>query len=64
MEIEITPHDDVIVLSVTGSVDSLNAEQLTSAFAQPIAEGRLRLVADFARSTTPAARACGRCWSR
>ena len=39
MEIEITPHDDVIVLSVTGSVDSLNAEQLTSAFAQPIADG-------------------------
>ena len=49
MEIEITPHDDVVVLSIAGSVDSLNAEQLTSAFAQPIADGRLRLVANFAK---------------
>lgn len=50
MEIAITPHpDDVLVLSITGSVDSLNADQLTNAFASPIGEGRQRLVADFAQ---------------
>jgi anti-sigma B factor antagonist len=49
MEITTTEHADVLVLSITGSVDSLNADQLTSVFAQPIAQGRQRLVADFAQ---------------
>ena len=49
MEITLTPHEGVLVLSITGSVDSLNADQLTSAFAQPIGEGRRHLVADFAQ---------------
>lgn len=51
MDIAITADDDVIVLTITGRVDSLSADQLTSAFAQPIAQGRQRLVADFAQVT-------------
>lgn len=49
MEITTTEHADVLVLSITGSVDGLNADQLTGAFGQPIAQGHHRLVADFAQ---------------
>lgn len=47
MEITITQREDVTVLAIRGSVDSLNADQLTSAFSAPIAQGNVQLVADF-----------------
>lgn len=47
MEVQITEQDDITIVSIKGSVDSLNADQLTGAFAVPIGEGRVRLVADF-----------------
>ena len=51
MEITITELDTVTVVAIRGSVDSLNADQLTSAFAAPIQAGRIRLVADFGAVT-------------
>lgn len=51
LEITITERDAVTVVAIKGSVDSLNAEQLTSAFAAPIQAGRTRLVADFGAVT-------------
>ena len=51
METSITERDTVTVVAIRGSVDSLNAEQLTTAFAVPIQAGRTRLVADFGAVT-------------
>lgn len=51
METVITEQDSVTVVAIRGSVDSLNAEQLTAAFAEPIGRGRVRLVADFGAVT-------------
>lgn len=49
LQIAITHHQTVVVLAVTGSVDSLNADALTQHFAGPITQGQVRLVADFTR---------------
>ncbi|MEO7242996.1 MAG: STAS domain-containing protein [Variovorax sp.] len=51
MEITITEHDTVTLVTIRGSVDSLNAEQLTAACAEPIGRGRVQLVADFGAVT-------------
>ncbi|WP_219209503.1 STAS domain-containing protein [Variovorax boronicumulans] len=48
MQIATTPHGTILVLAITGSVDSLNADELTQRFAESIAQGQVRLVADFA----------------
>lgn len=48
MEIQISEQGPVTVLVITGSVDSLNADQLNGAFAEQLQAGRTRLVADFA----------------
>ncbi len=47
MEITLTEYDRAMVVKITGSIDGLNAGQLSSAIAAPIAEGHVRLVADF-----------------
>ncbi|MDW5441221.1 STAS domain-containing protein [Polaromonas sp. SM01] len=47
MQITITPHDTTFVLAITGSIDSLSADELTQRFAESIAQGNTRLVADF-----------------
>lgn len=47
MQINITQHDTISVLAITGSIDSLNADDLTQRFAESIAQGNVRLVADF-----------------
>jgi anti-sigma B factor antagonist len=49
MQIDITQHDTIFVLSITGSIDSLSADALTQRFAESIAQGNTRLVADFAQ---------------
>lgn len=51
MEIAIVERETITVVAVKGSVDSLNADQLTSAFADPIKAGRVLLVADFGAVT-------------
>jgi anti-sigma B factor antagonist len=51
LEITITQRDEVTVVAIRGSVDSLNAQQLTSAFSEPINAGRIQLVADFGAVT-------------
>jgi anti-sigma B factor antagonist len=51
MNIATSTLGSVTVFSIEGSVDSLNADQLSAAFAQPIAEGRVQLVADFSLVT-------------
>lgn len=47
MQITLTPHDAIAVLAITGSIDSLNADELAQRFAQAQAQGHVRLVADF-----------------
>ena len=47
MELATTHHDHVTVLAIAGSVDSLTADTLTTALAQQVGDGRVRLVADF-----------------
>ncbi|MBA2964360.1 MULTISPECIES: anti-sigma factor antagonist [Ramlibacter] len=49
MEAILTERDNATIITITGSVDSLNAEQLSATFAPPIAQGRVRLIADFSR---------------
>ncbi|MEJ7685930.1 MAG: STAS domain-containing protein [Variovorax sp.] len=51
MEILIKDRESVTVMVIRGSIDSLNADQLTSAFAEPIGLGRVHLVADFSEVT-------------
>lgn len=47
MQITVTQHDTISVLAITGSVDSLSADELTRRFAESISQGNVRLVADF-----------------
>ena len=47
MEVALTERGDTTIVTITGSVDSLNADQLSATFAPRIASGRVRLVADF-----------------
>jgi anti-sigma B factor antagonist len=47
MEITFAQHDQVVVVSIQGSIDSLNADRLTEAFTVHLASGAVRLVADF-----------------
>lgn len=49
MQIDIQPHDNVLVVAITGSIDSLNVDALSQRFAESIAQGHVRLVADFSR---------------
>ncbi len=51
MEIVIHEHGEVTVFAIRGSIDSLNADQLTAAFAEPIGRGRVHVVADFGAVT-------------
>lgn len=48
MQIDITP-GDVTIAAISGSVDSLTAEQLMQTLGQAVKENRVRLVADFTR---------------
>lgn len=47
LQITLTPHDTIAVLAITGSIDSLNADELAQRFAQAMDQGHVRLVADF-----------------
>ncbi len=47
MEVTLTERDNATIVKITGSVDRLTAEQLSASLAAPIADGRVRLVADF-----------------
>lgn len=47
MQTTFTQHDQVVVVSIQGSIDSLNADHLTEAFNVQLAGGGVRLVADF-----------------
>jgi anti-sigma B factor antagonist len=49
VEVTLEECENATVVRITGSVDGLSATQLSSAFAQPVAAGRVRLVADFSR---------------
>lgn len=51
MEIQSTDQGDITVVSIRGSIDSMNADQLTAAFSGWIEKGRVRLVADFGAVT-------------
>ncbi|HEY5634106.1 MAG TPA: STAS domain-containing protein [Burkholderiaceae bacterium] len=42
-----THHEEVTVIAVQGSVDSLTADRLTEALGSQVSTGRIRLVADF-----------------
>lgn len=48
MNISIEDQEDVTVVSVTGSLDALTADQLVSAFSGVVTSGRTRLVAALA----------------
>jgi len=47
LEVTLTELGEATVVKITGSVDSLNADQLSATLAPPIARGRVQLVADF-----------------
>jgi anti-sigma B factor antagonist len=47
MELATSHHDDVTVIAIAGSVDSLTAEQLTATLVEQVGGGRVRLVCDF-----------------
>lgn len=49
MQITITQHDRILVLAITGSIDSLNADDLSQRFTDSISQGNVRLVADFSQ---------------
>jgi anti-sigma B factor antagonist len=49
VEVSLDERENATVVKITGSVDGLSAGQLSTAFAQPIAAGRVRLVADFSK---------------
>lgn len=51
MQIVSMDHGSVRVLAVTGSVDSLSADSLSQHFKDALAQGKPRLVADFAAVT-------------
>jgi anti-sigma B factor antagonist len=48
MEVAASHHEQVTVLAIAGSVDSLTADQLTASLSEQIGAGRIHLVADFA----------------
>jgi len=47
MNITVTQKNTVAIYAISGSIDSLNADQLTASFAGGLNEGKVRLVADF-----------------
>jgi anti-sigma B factor antagonist len=47
MEVVTSQHNHVTVLAITGSVDSLTAEKLTTILTEHVVAGSVRLVADF-----------------
>jgi len=47
VQIATKEHDRTFVLAITGSIDSLSADELTQRFAESIEQGKVRLVADF-----------------
>jgi len=47
MQIHISHHDTVSIVAITGSIDSLTVDTLTQQFTEAIAQGHVRLVADF-----------------
>jgi len=47
VEVILSERGKATVIAITGSVDSLNADQLSAVFAPQIADGRVCLVADF-----------------
>jgi anti-sigma B factor antagonist len=49
VEVTVTECDNTTIVKIAGSIDGLNAGQLSSSFAPPITEGRVRLVADFSK---------------
>ena len=49
VQITTTAHGAVLAVAITGSIDSLNADELSARFAACIAAGQTRLVADFSR---------------
>ena len=49
MQVTLADRDNAVVLTIAGSVDGLCADQLSEAFAQPIGQHRVRLVADLSR---------------
>lgn len=49
MEIQASVIDDIVIVAIVGSIDSLNAEHLTGAFATHLGDGRHRIVADFSQ---------------
>ncbi len=51
MKIATTDREAVTVVAIKGSIDSLNADQLTTACAEPVGRGRVHLVADFSEVT-------------
>lgn len=48
MNITVSHQNSVTIFAISGSVDSLNADQLTASFASGLNDGRVKLVADFA----------------
>jgi anti-sigma B factor antagonist len=47
LEIATTQHQQVTVLAIAGSVDSLTADTLTRELVQQVGDGRVKLVCDF-----------------
>ena len=47
MDISIEQRAEVTVVAVSGSIDALTADTLTSTFAEQVRQGRTRLVAGF-----------------
>lgn len=49
MEVTLSECGNATVVMIIGSIDGLTAGQLSSSVAEPIADGRVRLVVDFSR---------------
>jgi anti-sigma B factor antagonist len=47
VEVTLSESGNATIVKIGGSIDSLNAGQLSATFAPAIADGRVRLVADF-----------------
>ena len=63
MQIEVTP-GEVTIAAITGSIDSLTAEQLLEVLGRTVRERQVRVVADFSRVATRAVQVYGRCSRR
>ena len=48
MDVKTEQRGDIVVVSITGSIDANTAPALATAFSQEIGQGRSRVVADFA----------------